>query len=124
MTGNNRPKTILVTGCSTGIGAYCSRALKADGWQVIASARTAKHIAELEADGITAYRLDYACSASISDFFGHAMEATGGKCDALFNNGGYGQVGAVEDLPVDAISGPKFESNFLSAYSRTFDPQR
>jgi len=118
MTGNNRPKTILVTGCSTGIGAHCARALKADGWQVIASARTAEHIAELEADGITAYRLYYACSASISDFFGQAMEATGGKCDALFNNGGYGQVGAVEDLPVDALRA-QFETNFFGYHDLT-----
>ncbi|MBU4528664.1 MAG: SDR family oxidoreductase [Hoeflea sp.] len=118
MTANNQTKTILVTGCSSGIGAYCARALKAEGWHVIASARTEDHIAELNSDGIKAYRLDYADSESIADFFEHAMAATGGRCDALFNNGGYGQVGAVEDLPVDALRA-QFEANFFGYHDLT-----
>ncbi|MDZ7600921.1 MAG: SDR family oxidoreductase [Hoeflea sp.] len=118
MTGNNQSKTILVTGCSSGIGAYCARALKADGWHVIASARTADAIAALNADGIEAYRLDYAEPSSIADFFEQAMAATGGRCDALFNNGGYGQVGAVEDLPVDALRA-QFEANFFGWHDLT-----
>lgn len=118
MTGNNKPKTILVTGCSSGIGAHCARALKAEGWHVIASARTEAHIAELKADDITAYRMDYADPASIADFFDQAMSATGESCDALFNNGGYGQVGAVEDLPVDALRA-QFESNFFGYHDLT-----
>ncbi|MDP2119606.1 MAG: SDR family oxidoreductase [Hoeflea sp.] len=118
MTGNNQSKTILVSGCSSGIGAYCARALKADGWHVIASARTADAIAALNADGIEAYRLDYAEPSSIADFFEQAMAATGGRCDALFNNGGYGQVGAVEDLPVDALRA-QFEANFFGWHDLT-----
>jgi len=107
-----------VTGCSSGSGAHCARALKADGWHVIASARTEEHIAELKADDIPAYRLDYADPASIADFFEQAMSATSGRCDALFNNGGYGQVGAVEDLPVDALRA-QFESNFFGYHDLT-----
>ncbi|MBC7283721.1 SDR family oxidoreductase [Hoeflea sp.] len=118
MTDANQTKTILVTGCSSGIGAHCARALRAEGWHVIASARTEDHIAVLNADGITAYRLDYADPASIADFFEQAMAATGGRCDALFNNGGYGQVGAVEDLPVDALRA-QFETNFFGYHDLT-----
>tara|TARA_R110002020_G_scaffold198830_9_gene400151 strand:- start:31130 stop:31972 length:843 start_codon:yes stop_codon:yes gene_type:complete len=118
MMGEPRQKTILVTGCSSGIGAYCARALKSEGWQVIASARTKEHIAELNADGIEAFRLDYADTASITDFQEQAMAATGGRCDALFNNGGYGQVGAIEDLPVAALRA-QFEANFFGYHELT-----
>lgn len=118
MSGNNQPKTILVTGCSSGIGAYCARALKAEGWHVIASARTEEDLATLRSDGVEAYRLDYADADSIARFFGSAMEATGGRCDALFNNGGYGQVGAVEDLLVDALRA-QFEANFFGWHDLT-----
>jgi hypothetical protein len=66
MSGNNQQKTILVTGCSSGIGAYCARALKVEGWHVIASARTEEDLATLRNDGIEAYRLDYAEPESIA----------------------------------------------------------
>jgi hypothetical protein len=69
MSGNNQQKTILVTGCSSGIGAYCARALKVEGWHVIASARTEEDLATLRNDGIEAYRLDYAEPESIASFF-------------------------------------------------------
>ena len=118
MNANSGQKTILVTGCSSGIGAYCARALKAEGWQVIASARTEGDLSGLRNDGIEAYHLDYADPASIAAFFEQAMTATGGRCDALFNNGGYGQVGAVEDLPVDALRA-QFEANFFGWHDLT-----
>lgn len=118
MTGKKQQKTILVTGCSSGIGAYCARALKSEGWHVIASARTEADLSGLRNDGIEAYHLDYADPASIADFFAEAMKATGGRCDALFNNGGYGQVGAVEDLPGDALRA-QFEANFFGWHDLT-----
>jgi len=118
MNGKNRKKTILVTGCSSGIGAYCARALKAEGWHVIASARTEDGLSVLRNDGIEAYRLDYAEPDSIAAFFDQAMKATGGYCDALFNNGGYGQVGAVEDLPSEALRA-QFDANFFGWHDLT-----
>lgn len=107
-----------MTGCSSGIGAYCARALKVEGWQVIASARTEEDLADLRADGLDAYHLDYAKPESITEFFAQAMEATGGRCDALFNNGGYGQVGAVEDLTTDVLRA-QFEANFFGWHDLT-----
>lgn len=118
MATDSKTRTVLVTGCSTGIGAYCVRALKAEGWHVIASARSEDDIAKLRAEGIEAHRLDYADPDSIEDFFDHAMAATGGRCDALFNNGGYGQVGAIEDLPADALRA-QFEANFFGYHDLT-----
>ena len=52
-------RTIIVTGTSSGIGAYCARALKAEGWRVFATARKPEDMAALEADGLEAFYLDY-----------------------------------------------------------------
>jgi NAD(P)-dependent dehydrogenase (short-subunit alcohol dehydrogenase family) len=114
----NAGKVVLVTGCSSGIGAHCARALKADGWRVIASARRPQDLAALHADGIEAFHLDYTEPDSIAAFFEAAMAATGGRCDALFNNGAYSQVGAVEDLPVEALR-LQFEANVFGWHDLT-----
>jgi NAD(P)-dependent dehydrogenase (short-subunit alcohol dehydrogenase family) len=118
MSDETQKKSILVTGCSSGIGAYCAHALDAEGWQVIASARTDEDVAELRAGGLEAFRLDYADSASIRQFFDRSMTVTDGRCDALFNNGGYGQVGALEDLPVEALRA-QFDANFFGWHELT-----
>ena len=95
--------TIIVTGASSGIGAFCAHALKADGWRVFATARKPEDIAALRAAGFDAYYMDYRDSRSIEALVAATLEQTGGTLDALFNNGGYSQVGAVEDIPVDAL---------------------
>lgn len=118
ISGQEAARVVLVTGCSSGIGAHCARALRADGWRVIASARRAEDIAALQADGIETYYLDYAEPESIAAYFDAAMAATGGRCDALFNNGAYSQVGAVEDLPVEALR-LQFEANVFGWHDLT-----
>jgi len=97
------PRTIIVTGCSSGIGAYCARALKADGWRVFATVRKQEDLGSLQADGIEAFRMDYAHTDSIADFMREIEVVSGGRIDALFNNGAYGQPGAVEDLTTDVL---------------------
>ena len=114
--GANR--TILVTGCSSGIGAYCATRLKADGWRVLATARKPEDLKRLEADGFETCYLDYAEPSSIETCFAWAMEQTGGKLDALFNNGAYAQGGAVEDLPVEALRA-QFEANVFGWHDLT-----
>ena len=110
--------TIVVTGASSGIGAYCARALKAEGWRVFATARGAKALAALEADGIEAFHLDYAEAASIERLVACVLERTGGSLDALYNNGAYAQAGAVEDMPVEALR-RQFEANFFGWHDLT-----
>src|SRR5262245_12637991 len=95
-------KTIIVTGASSGIGAYCARALKRDGWTVFATARKVGDIEQLKSDGIDAYYLDYREPDSIVALVEAVLSKTGGRLDALFNNGAHAQPGAVEDLPVEA----------------------
>jgi NAD(P)-dependent dehydrogenase (short-subunit alcohol dehydrogenase family) len=111
-------RSILLTGCSSGIGAYCARALKAEGWRVLATARTDADLAALAADGIEAFQLDYRDATSIATLFETVMAATGGTLDAVFNNGAYSQPGAVEDLPVEALR-EQFEANVFGWHDLT-----
>ncbi|MEP6564680.1 MAG: SDR family oxidoreductase [Mesorhizobium sp.] len=111
-------RTIIVTGASSGIGAYCARALKAEGWRVFATARQPGDIAALETDGIEAFFLDYREPKSIEALVASVLERTGGRLDALFNNGAYAQPGAVEDLPVAALR-EQFEANFFGWHDLT-----
>lgn len=112
------PRTIIITGCSTGIGAHCARALKADGWRVFATVRRESELAPLEADGIEALIMDYTNPASIAALVQTVKERTGGRIDALFNNGAYGQPGAVEDLSMDVLR-QQFETNFFGWHDLT-----
>lgn len=111
-------RTILVTGCSSGIGAHCARALKADGWRVFATARRPEDIDLLTADGLEAFYLDYREDDSIIALFDAVMERTGGTLDALFNNGAYAQPGAVEDVPTEALR-EQFEAGFFGWHTLT-----
>lgn len=119
MAEAGRAKTILITGCSSGIGLASARAMKARGWEVFATARKPEDIARLETEeGVHALYLDYAEPQSIETCAGHVLERSGGRLDALFNNGAYGQPGAVEDLPVQALR-DQFEANVFGWHDLT-----
>lgn len=111
-------RTIIVTGCSSGIGAHCARALKAAGWRVFATVRRAEDLAPLERDGIETLMMDYTEPESISALVATVSERTGGRIDALFNNGGYGQPGAVEDISTDMLRA-QFETNVFGWHELT-----
>jgi len=111
-------RTILITGCSTGIGKHCAQRLKEDGWDVYATARKPEDIKMLKAMGVNALKLDYTNNKSIKVCFDAVMKKTDGKLDALFNNGAYGQPGAVEDLSTDVLRA-QFEANFFGWHELT-----
>ncbi|NKK75168.1 SDR family oxidoreductase [Rhizobium leguminosarum bv. viciae] len=111
-------RTIVVTGCSSGIGAHCARSLKADGWRVFATVRKPEDLPGLETEGIEAFLMDYARIETISDLVGAVLERSGGRIDALFNNGAYGQPGAVEDLSTATLRA-QFEANFFGWHELT-----
>ncbi|MBY3418263.1 SDR family oxidoreductase [Rhizobium laguerreae] len=111
-------RTIVVTGCSSGIGAHCARSLKADGWRVFATVRKPEDLPGLETEGIEAFLMDYARTETISDMVGAVLERSGGRIDALFNNGAYGQPGAVEDLSTATLRA-QFEANFFGWHELT-----
>jgi len=72
--------------------------MKARGWRVFATARKDEDLKRLEGEGLEAIRLDYADAASVAACAAEVTTRGGGRLDALFNNGAYGQPGAVEDL--------------------------
>jgi len=111
-------RNIVVTGCSSGIGAYCARALKADGWRVFATVRRQEDLEPLTAEGIEALIMDYTRPETISALVATVAERTGGAIDALFNNGAYGQPGAVEDIATDVLR-LQFETNVFGWHELT-----
>lgn len=96
-------KSILITGCSSGIGLDCAKTLHAHGWTVFASCRQQKDCDRLKMMGIEAPRLDHADPVSITETIQYILTKTNGKLDAVFNNGAFAVPGAVEDLPTDAL---------------------
>ena len=96
-------KAVLITGCSSGIGLQAAKTLHSRGYQVFASARNASDVERLSALGLTALQLDLDNSSSIENALEEVLQTTGGKLYGLFNNGGFGQAGAVEDLPTQAL---------------------
>jgi NAD(P)-dependent dehydrogenase (short-subunit alcohol dehydrogenase family) len=111
-------KTILITGCSSGIGYSTAVLLKARGHQVIVSARDRADVERLKNEGFTALQLDLADSVSIKNAVRELIELNGGKIDALFNNGAFGQPGAVEDLTRDVLRF-QFETNLFGTHELT-----
>ncbi|MCG8052227.1 MAG: SDR family oxidoreductase [Candidatus Thiodiazotropha endolucinida] len=115
MTDN---KSILITGCSSGIGLCVARGLKERGYAVYTSARKAEDVSMLQQQGFKAFRLDLTQSETIGSTLEQVLEDTGGTLYALFNNGAYGQVGAVEDLSVEVLR-EQFETNFFGWHDLT-----
>ncbi|MET0065106.1 MAG: SDR family oxidoreductase [Candidatus Thiodiazotropha sp.] len=111
-------KAILITGCSSGIGQHVARALQTRGYRVFASARQSQDVAALEDEGFEALQLDLSDSASIDGAVQEVLARTGERLYALFNNGAYGQPGAVEDLSRDVLR-RQFETNLFGWHQLT-----
>ncbi|QXP83653.1 SDR family oxidoreductase [Methylococcus sp. Mc7] len=111
-------RAILITGCSSGIGLCAALGLKARGYRVFASARKAADVAMLQSKGLEAVQLDLACSASIRSALEEVLRKTDGKLYGLFNNGAFGQPGAVEDLSREVLRA-QFETNLFGTHELT-----
>lgn len=109
-------RSVLITGCSSGIGLDAARTLKARGWRVFATCRAEADCARLRAEGLESFRLDYADPDSIAEAAARAL--AGGRLDALFNNGAYAIPGFIEDLPTEALRAI-FEANFFGWHDLT-----
>jgi NAD(P)-dependent dehydrogenase (short-subunit alcohol dehydrogenase family) len=111
-------KSILITGCSSGIGLTTAKGLSARGYRVFASARKEQDVEILQNDGLEALHLDLTDSTSIASAVDEVLAATDGRLYALFNNGAYGQPGAVEDLSRAALR-EQFETNLFGWHELT-----
>lgn len=111
-------KSILITGCSSGIGYDAALGLQKAGWRVFASCRQQADCDKMKDLGFESPRIDYQDTQTITDGLAEVLSATGGTLDAVFNNGAFAIPGAVEDLPTDALRSI-FEGNVFGWHELT-----
>jgi len=111
-------QSILITGCSSGIGYDAAITLQKRGWQVFATCRQQSDVDRLNAEGLNASVLDLASTDSINRCVDAVLAQTGGRLDALFNNGAFAVPGLVEDLPRGALR-EIFETNVFGQIELT-----
>lgn len=111
-------KTVLITGCSSGIGQHVAIGLQKRGYRVIATARQLKDVELLKQQGLESTQLDLERTESIQQAMDWVEAETGGELYALFNNGAYGQPGAIEDLSRDLLR-QQLEINLLGWHELT-----
>jgi NAD(P)-dependent dehydrogenase (short-subunit alcohol dehydrogenase family) len=109
-SSSNSTKTVFITGCSSGIGYTVALGLQQRGYRVIATARKSQDVQKLRELGLESLQLDLDDSMSIRTAVKKLHQLTNGEIYALFNNGAYGQPGAVEDLKRDVLRA-QFETN-------------
>lgn len=111
-------RTILITGCSSGIGYDAAHGLARRGWRVLTTCRKPEDCDRLQAEGLESFPLDYASEDSLSAAMDQVMARTGGRLDALYNNGAFAIPGATEDLPRGALR-EIFETNLFGVHDLT-----
>lgn len=111
-------KSVLMTGCSSGIGYDAAHGLAARGWRVFATCRSQADCDRLITEGLESFVLDYDNEASITAAVAEVASRTGGTLDALYNNGAFACPGAVEDLPRAALR-EIFETNLFGYHDLT-----
>ena len=107
---NGGSRAVLITGCSSGIGRAAADTLRERGYRTLATARRARDVERLAAVGHESLQLDVTDAQSIDAALDEILARTGGRLYGLFNNAGFGQPGAVEDLTVDVLRA-QFETN-------------
>jgi NAD(P)-dependent dehydrogenase (short-subunit alcohol dehydrogenase family) len=111
-------RTVFISGCSTGIGYCVAHGLKNRGFTVIASARKPGDVKRLREEGLDCIELDLDRSESIAAAVDELAGKTGRKIYGLFNNAGFGQPGAVEDLSREVLRA-QFETNVFGTIELT-----
>jgi NAD(P)-dependent dehydrogenase (short-subunit alcohol dehydrogenase family) len=113
-----RVPSVLITGCSSGIGYHAAHTLQRLGWQVFAACRQSEDAARLSREGLAGLRLDYSDAASIAAAVAAVLDKTSGQLHALFNNGAYAHPSAIEDLATADLRA-LFEANFIGWHDLT-----
>ena len=111
-------KTVLITGCSTGIGLCLATELEKSGYKVLATCRAGSDLEKLKSLGLAVYKLDLADSNSITQAVQWSLDESQGRIYGLINNGAYGQPGAVEDLSREALL-EQFQTNVFGTQELT-----
>ena len=107
---NASSRAVLITGCSSGIGRVAADTLRDRGYRTFATARRVADVERLSDEGHESLQLDLTDTRGIHEAIDEVLARTSGRLYGLFNNGGFGQPGAVEDVPVEALR-VQFETN-------------
>lgn len=110
--------SILITGCSSGIGYHTAKWFRDKGWRVFATCRKQEDVARLREEGFESLSLDVDDTTSIQTALNEVLARSGGRLDALFNNAGFGQPGAVEDIS-RRVMREQFETNLFGPWDLT-----
>ena len=117
MDKHSKVKSVLITGCSTGIGLCIALGLQQKGYRVFPTVRSTNDLKNLQDLGFEALQLDLSSSESIKAAVFKLFEKT--DClYALINNGAYGQAGALEDISREAMD-KQFQTNVFGWHELT-----
>lgn len=105
----------LVTGASSGIGKATTELLAENGYFVFAMARRIDRLEKMRSEYIEPIQLDVTNAKAIQNVVDHIM-STKGRIDVLVNNAGFGQLGAIECVSMEAAH-QQFEVNVFG-YAR------
>ena len=97
-----RPETVLITGCSSGIGRATALSFLAEDWVVYATARNPADIETLGERGCRIATLDVTDPDDVERVVDRIIDEEG-HLSCLVNNAGYGQLGPVEDVPTEKV---------------------
>ncbi|MGM0533598.1 MAG: SDR family NAD(P)-dependent oxidoreductase, partial [Campylobacterota bacterium] len=105
---------VLITGCSSGIGFACAKQLRQSGHGVFAVVRKEEDVTKLQDLGCVVYNLDVTHRGKVDAMFAD-LKQQGVGLDVVFNNAGYGQPGALEDVTVEVLK-QQFETNVFGLF--------
>jgi len=110
-------KTVLITGCSSGIGRAAAHAFNDEGWTVYATARNPADIETLGEAGCELATLDVTDQSDVDRVVDRILDEEG-AIDALVNNAGYGQFGPIEDVSTEQVH-EQFDVNVYGLHRLT-----
>ena len=114
----SEPLSVLITGCSSGIGRAAALEMKQRGWRVLATARKESDLSSLKGDDLEPLHLDVGSEESVATCATQVLEMLGGSPDGLVNNAGFGHPGALEDISREAMR-HQFEVNVFGLLDLT-----
>jgi NAD(P)-dependent dehydrogenase (short-subunit alcohol dehydrogenase family) len=114
----SRQRTVFITGCSSGIGYCVAHGLSQRGYRIVASARKPEDVTRLRDEGLDCIQLDLDRPDSIQRGVDELAAKTGRRLYGLFNNAGFGQPGAIEDLQREVLRA-QFETNVFGTIDLT-----
>lgn len=111
-------RTVVITGCSSGIGLAAANDLLARGYKVIATCRKTEDVARMNTLGFIGLQLDLDDPASVDRAADDVIALTENRLFALFNNGGFGVYGPLHTLSRQQLE-QQFSTNFFGTHQLT-----